>query len=436
MADANKEQEPRPSVEQGVADSINDEQVVANSINDEQGVADSINDVQVVANSINDEQGVADSTNDVQGVAPPDESPESEGRLLPEDQSFEAGSPPADESVYPYVERSDFDDPDYSEPTTSPAVPPPPPDPPSTTSSDTKPEADDDDDDGMLRMSFMEHLEELRLRIIRALGGVAVAFAVCIFYSSEIWNGVRQPAATALKQLGFPGELAQITPTEAFSIIWIKLPVLAALFLASPWVLYQVWAFIAPGLYKKERRLAAPFILTTAGLFILGGCFAYFVAFRFGLRFLLGIGVDIGVRPIISMTEYTDLFINVMLGVGLVFELPVLIFFLTLLRIASPRFLIRHSRYAILLIVVGAAIITPTPDVYNLTIFAVPMILLYFVGVFASYLLVLSREGRRFPWGKVLMWTAVLIALFALASYMAMSVYGVRFVPDWPFLAR
>ncbi|MBA3975698.1 MAG: twin-arginine translocase subunit TatC [Candidatus Solibacter sp.] len=288
----------------------------------------------------------------------------------------------------------------------------------------------------MLRMSFMEHLEELRLRLIRALAGIAVAFAVCIFFADKIWDAVRQPAANALRQLGFPGELAQITPTEAFSIIWIKLPVLAALFLAAPWVLYQVWAFIAPGLYKKERRLAAPFIITTAGLFILGGCFAYFVAFRFGLTFLLGIGVNIGVRPVISMTEYTDLFINVMLGVGLVFELPVLIFFLTLLRIASPRFLLRNSRYAILLIVVGAAIITPTPDVYNLTIFAVPMILLYFVGVFASYLLVLSREGRRFPWGKVLIWLAVIAAILALGGYMAMSVYGLKFIPAWPFLAR
>ena len=136
------------------------------------------------------------------------------------------------------------------------------------------------------------------------------------------------------------------------------------------------------------------------------------------------------------MTEYTDLFINVMLGVGLVFELPVLIFFLTLLRIASPRFLLQNSRYAILLIVVGAAIITPTPDVYNLTIFVVPMILLYFVGVFASYLLVLSREGRRFPWGKVLLWLLVVAAILALGGYMAMSVYDVKFIPGWPFLAR
>jgi len=369
-----------------------------------------------------------------QQQAAPDDGGQSEqnGGLTPEDDSGELQAPASEYEAEEAPVAAEASGPAAQIQTAA-----PPPEPPAPSLPATTPEAEEDDEDeGMLRMSFMEHLEELRQRIIRALGGIAAAFAICIFYSNEIWNAVRQPAATALKQLGLPGELAQITPTEAFSIIWIKLPVLAALFLASPWVLYQVWAFIAPGLYKKERRLAAPFILTTAGLFILGGLFAYFVAFRFGLRFLLGIGVDIGVRPIISMTEYTDLFINVMLGVGLVFELPVLIFFLTLLRIASPRFLMRHSRYAILLIVVGAAVITPTPDVYNLTIFAVPMIVLYFAGVFASYLLVLSREGRRFPWGKVLMWTAVAAVLVSAAVYMAMSVYHFSFVPDWPFIRR
>src|SRR6185437_14924242 len=141
----------------------------------------------------------------------------------------------------------------------------------------------------------------------------------------------------------------------------------------------------------------------TAGLFITGGCFAYFIAFRYGLEFLLGIGRDIHVTPVVSINEYFDLFVNVTLGVGLVFELPVLIFMLTLLRLASPRFLIRHSRYAVLAIVVLAAIVTPTPDVFNLMMFALPMTLLYFVGVFASYLLVLKREGRRYPWGMTLL---------------------------------
>ena len=192
--------------------------------------------------------------------------------------------------------------------------------------------------------------------------------------------------------MDFSVALAQIKPMDAFTTIWVKVPMLAALFVASPWVLYQVWAFIAPGLYKRERRWAAPFVICTAGLFILGGLFAYFVAFRFGLEFLLSIGKDINVKPVVSLTEYFDLFVNVTLGVGLVFELPVLLFFLTLIRVVSPRFLLRNTRYAILLIVIIAAVITPTPDVFNLMLFSVPMCVLYFVGVFASYLLVLHRE--------------------------------------------
>jgi len=288
----------------------------------------------------------------------------------------------------------------------------------------------------MLRMSFLEHLEELRSRIIRALGGLLAAFAVCIFFTDALWNGVRQPAVAALTSLGYPPELAQLTPTEAFTIIWVKLPILAGLFLASPWVIYQVWSFIAPGLYKKERRLAVPFIFTTAGLFIAGGCFAYFVAFRFGLRFLLGIGVDMGVKPVISLTEYFDLFVNVILGVAIVFELPVLIFFLTLLRVASPRFLMRHSRYAILLITVAAALITPTPDVVNLTIFAAPMIALYFAGVFASYLLVLRREGESLPWMKILRVLLIVVLILAAVVWLGVAKLGYHPVGHWPFLVK
>jgi len=244
----------------------------------------------------------------------------------------------------------------------------------------------------MLRMSFMEHLEELRSRIINALYGLVVAFVASLIYAGQLWDIISEPAVVALKHLKVePPQLAQLTPMESFSIIWVKLPLLCSVFIASPWIVYQVWAFISPGLYKKERRWALPFVLLTAGLFITGGLFAYFLAFRYGLEFLLGIGMSNNVRPVVSITEYFDLFVNVTLGVGLVFELPVLIFMLTLLRILSPRFLMRHSRYAILIIVIAAAIITPTPDVFNLMLFAIPMCALYFVGVFFSYLLVLKR---------------------------------------------
>ena len=228
----------------------------------------------------------------------------------------------------------------------------------------------------MLRMSFLEHLEELRARIIRAVIGVAVAFVGSLSFSSQLWDFVRQPATNALKTLHYDPELAQIAPMDNFQIIWVKLPIVCAIFLSSPWILYQIWAFISPGLYRKEKRWAAPFILCSAGLFIVGGVFAYFVIFPYGLTFLLGIGRGQGVKPVVSITEYFDLFVNVVLGVGLVFEMPVLIFFLTLLRIVTPSFLLSHSRYAILAIFIIAAIVTPTPDVFNLMLFATPMCIL------------------------------------------------------------
>ncbi len=315
-------------------------------------------------------------------------------------------------------------------------VPPPPPAPPATTPPSPPEDEADDDDEGMLRMSFLEHLEELRTRIIRALMGLAVSFVLCIIFANQLWEIVSRPAIIALHQLGFVEKLYQHTPMETFSVVWVKIPLLAALFLASPWILYQVWAFIAPGLYRKERRWAVPFVLSTAGLFLLGGVFAYFVAFRYGLTFLLGIGRDINIAPVVSVTEYTDLFVNVMLGVGLVFELPILIFFLTLLRIVTPGFLLRNSRYAILGIVVLAAVVTPTPDVVNLMLFAVPMTLLFYVGIFAGYLLVLRRENRRFPWKPVLMAIGLILAVVGFALYLAVTRYGMKLVPHWPFLMR
>jgi sec-independent protein translocase protein TatC len=305
--------------------------------------------------------------------------------------------------------------------------PPPPPDH----------DDGDEEEDGMLRMSFLEHLQELRSRIIRAVIGVGVAFVLSLTFTYQLWQIVSQPAVEALKTLKInPPELVAIEPMEQFNTIWVKLPILCSIFIASPWILYQVWAFISPGLYRRERRWAAPFIISSAGLFIMGGLFAYFIAFRYGLTFLLGIGQGYSVRPMVSISTYVDLFINVILGVGLVFELPVLIFFLTLLRIVSPQFLLNHSRYAILIIFIAAAIITPTPDVFNLMLFATPMCMLFFVGIFASYLLVLQREGRRFPWRKVLPIAAGVLLLLAIGIYIAITRYGFKAVPHWPFLVR
>jgi len=288
-----------------------------------------------------------------------------------------------------------------------------------------------------LSMPFLQHLEELRTRIIRALMGLVITFMFCIAFCYRLWDFVQAPATEALKKIGAdPPVLVINQPMEFFSIVWVQVPMVFSLFLASPWVLYQVWAFISPGLYRREKRLAVPFVLSTAGLFILGGLFAYFVAFRFGLTFLLGLALAGGVKPLVTITTYFDLFFDVMLGVSLVFELPVAIFFLTLLHIASPKFLLRHSDYAILVIVILAAIITPTPDFFNLTLVAVPICLLYFVGVFASYLLILKREGRRIPWGKIVLSLIVSLLLIAAVSYWRLLKIGYHPTNHLPFMVR
>jgi sec-independent protein translocase protein TatC len=305
-------------------------------------------------------------------------------------------------------------------------LPPPPP----------PPQNEDDEEEEMLRMSFMEHLEELRSRILKSLAGVVVAAILSLTFCNQLWTFVSRPAVEALRTLHYEPTLVQITPMESFNVIWFKLPILVAIFLSSPWILYQVWAFISPGLYRRERRWAAPFILSAAGLFVLGGIFAYFVVFRFGLTFLLSIGQGNYVRPMVSISDYFNLFVNVVLGVGLVFELPVLIFFLTLLRVLNPAFLLKHSRYAILAIFILAAVITPTPDVFNLMLFATPMCLLFYVGIFASYLLVLHRENRRFPWLKVIGIVTFVLLLLAFVIYLAITRHGYKLVLNWPFLVR
>jgi sec-independent protein translocase protein TatC len=306
--------------------------------------------------------------------------------------------------------------------------PPPPPPPPS--------DPGDEEEEGMLRMSFMEHLEELRKRILHMLVGVVAIFFLSLVFSNQLWKVISAPAVDALKQLGVnPPDLVLISPMDTFQIIYMKLPLLVSIFLGSPWILYQVWKFIAPGLYKRERRWAVPFVMSTAGLFLLGGAFAYFVAFRYGLIFLLGLGMSSNIKPMISVVEYFDLFVDIMLGIGLVFEMPVIIFFLTLLRLASPRFLIAHSRYAILGIVIIAAIVTPTPDVFNLMLFATPMLLLFYVGIFASYLLVLKREGQSFPWRPVLKWAGLVVAAIAVLV-VAYKMSGLQFIRVWPYFKR
>ncbi|HEY4365035.1 MAG TPA: twin-arginine translocase subunit TatC [Bryobacteraceae bacterium] len=347
---------------------------------------------------------------EINGGTPPSEQP----RAFPDDPH---GPPP--EKVYP--------PPALAVGGGGSNTPPPPP----------PADEDDEEEDGMLRMSFLEHLEELRSRIIKMVYGFGVVFLLCMIFCQELFKIVMAPGFDALKRIGNPeNHFVAISPMEQFSIIWLWTPLVAAIFLGSPWILWQVWSFIAPGLYQKEKRLAVPFVTATAGLFILGGCFGYFLAFRYGLTFLFSLGGFAGIVNMISIDQYFSMFVDVMLGIGLVFEIPVLIFFLTLLHVASPSFLLAHSRYAILAITILAAIITPTPDFFNMMLFAVPMCLLFFLGVFASYLLVLKRENRRFPWKPFLAWILSVILIVGAAIGWLMWKFSYHLTWHWPFLMK
>ncbi len=307
---------------------------------------------------------------------------------------------------------------------------PAPPAPPTTDLDD-----EEDDEEGMARMSFLEHLEELRTRIIRSFLGLLIAYLACLAFSSQLFQMFSAPFNGAAANLPYdpPLTLTQIEPTTQFYMQYVKLPLLAAVFVGAPWLMYQIWAFIAPGLYKRERRWAAPFIFSTAGLFILGGVFCYFVALRFALAFLIGLGFEQNVRPMISLQSYYDMFFNLHIGLGLVFQMPIVIFFFTLLRITTPGFLLSNGRYAILIIFIVAAVITPTPDVTTMLTFAAPMVLLFYVGIAASYLIVMKREGRKFPWFKLLL---VLLALAALLAGIVALLHfqmGYTFSPEYPW---
>ena len=241
-------------------------------------------------------------------------------------------------------------------------------------------------------MSFLQHLQELRKCIFRAILGVVIAFFFCFAYADKIYGFMSVPLVAILKAHHLQPKLVYFNPIDPFNL-YIKLGLIAGLFLASPWVLYQLWAFIAPGLYPRERRYVIPFVLCTSALFICGGIFAYRFAFPMALNFLIGYASRF--TPQININEYFDLFATVVLGLGLVFELPTLIFFLALLGIVDARFLIRNFRYAVLIIAILAAAITPTSDITTMMVFAAPMIALYVLGIGIAYIFGKDRRKRK-----------------------------------------
>jgi sec-independent protein translocase protein TatC len=244
------------------------------------------------------------------------------------------------------------------------------------------------------QMTFFEHLAELRKRIINSLYAIGIGAFAGVYIAPKVIHFINEPMQKALVSAGYADKLYYNHPAGAVNLV-ITLGVYIGLVLASPVVLYQFWLFVAPALYKHERSAVTGFLFSTVFLFLAGIAFGYFITLPYILKFLVSFQQFGGtVAPLISINEYFDLILMILLGLGLVFELPILIFFLTLFGIVTPKFLWQNFRYAVLIIAVVAAIITPTPDATTMLIFMAPMVGLYVVGIFVSWIVV-RRKNKQ-----------------------------------------
>lgn len=237
------------------------------------------------------------------------------------------------------------------------------------------------------RMTLLDHLDELRRRILYSVIALFVAFLGSWYFAPDIFRWLERPIMEVLP----PGEKLAFTELSAPFMLYVKVALLTAIFVSSPFLLLQLWMFLRPGLYKRERRLAVPFIVFTSLFFVGGGYFGYRVAFPMVVNFLLGVGEDF--RMVVTIGTYFAMMSKILIGLGLVFQMPMLIFFLARLGIVTAGQLIRWFRWAVLLIFVVAAVITPTPDVATQTVFAVPMMLLYLLGVLVAAIFGKKRDA-------------------------------------------
>jgi len=240
-------------------------------------------------------------------------------------------------------------------------------------------------------MSFFDHLVDLRKRLINSALAIAIGAMVGVAISQKVIGFIVRPMQDALRKMHLDDKLIYTSPTGYINMI-ITMGIYIGVVLAAPFVLYQIWLFIAPGLYKHERRAVSTFVYSSFFLFLAGISFGYYVMLPYILDFLIGLQGPF--KPLISINEYFDFILIVLLGLGLIFELPVLIFFLALFGIVTPRFLWKNLRYAILVIAIIAAIVTPTPDAMTMLVFMAPMIGLYFVGMGVAWMVVRNKAKR------------------------------------------
>ncbi len=278
-------------------------------------------------------------------------------------------------------------------------------------------DADREDDEAAgARMSFLEHLDELRKRLIVCVAAIGVTFLIAFAFVNKLYDFVMKPLAAmlpaspseplrhidpnALKLLTpeqikalnsvqeMGGKLIYTQPTEAF-ILYLKIAFLVGIILAAPVIVWQVWLFISPGLYRREKKFAVPFVVLASTFFVAGAAFTHYVLFPFMWKFLASFSNEYTLfAPRIE--DVFSLYAKMILGMGLVFQMPTLVYFLAKMRMVTARFLLRNFKYAILVIFILAAVITPSGDMLTQTLFALPMIGLYLISIAIAWMF-----GRR-----------------------------------------
>lgn len=247
-------------------------------------------------------------------------------------------------------------------------------------------------------MSFWEHLDELRSRLVRAVFAFIVGAGVAWFFKEELLMVLTKPFVDGWNTAGGTKPSLHFPAPASLFLAYVKLSMLGGLVLALPIILYQIWAFIAPGLYAREKRLAIPFVVTSCGLFALGGFFGLKVAFPAAFEYLLGFATNdpnspLIVEPTVMIEEYMEFVIQALLAFGLVFEIPVVVFFLSITGLVTHRHLIGFGRYFIVVAFILAAVLTP-PDPLSQLLLAGPLCVLYGLSIGIAWLVDKSRLKR------------------------------------------
>jgi sec-independent protein translocase protein TatC len=239
------------------------------------------------------------------------------------------------------------------------------------------------------KQPFIGHLEELRKRLISSAIAVGIGFAASYAFAERLFGLLVAPLQAVLPE----GDHLIFTNLPEMFFTYLKVSLLAGIMLVAPYIFYQLWMFIAPGLYRKEKKYVIPFVVASTLLFVGGSLFGYFVVFPFGFKFFIGFSNEY-VKALPSVKQYFSFAIKLLFAFGVVFELPVVIFFLAKMGVVTPQLLRKKRKYAILMTFVLAAILTP-PDVVTQCMMAGPLIILYEIGILVAQIAWKSREKKK-----------------------------------------